>query len=318
MSAATAPRLLADIGGTHARFALAGRGGAATHVKVLRAADHKGLAEAVEAYLADTKPAKRPSEAVFAVASPVIGDAIAFTNSPWSFSIATLRRRLALKRFDVINDFVAVAFAIPHLTDDDREQIGYGAAVAGAPIAVLGPGTGLGVAALVPHGDGWLPVATEGGHATHAAVDDREAAVIAALRRATRTGHVSAERALSGPGLVNLRAAIAAVDGVDAPPLAPNDITARACAGADPLCKATLDMFCAMLGTFAGNVALVYGALGGVYIAGGIVPDIVDYFAASGFRERFEAKGRFRDYLSAIPTFVVTHPQPAFLGLASR
>jgi glucokinase len=313
---AAPPRLLADIGGTNARFALAQPGGPVSHIAVMRAADHAGVAQAAEAYLAATGLSVRPAAAAFAVASPVIGDAIHFTNSPWSFSIAALQARLGLARLTVVNDFVAVALAVPHLRDVERIQIGSGAPAAGAPIAVLGPGTGLGVAALVPHKGGWLPVATEGGHATLAAADEREAAIAAAMRKTTRTGHLSAERALSGPGLVRLCAAIAAVDGLAAAPDDPQRITERAIAGTDALCRATLDMFCAMLGGFAGNLALSYGALGGVYIGGGIVPDFPDYLARSAFRARFEAKGRFRDYLAAIPTYVVAHPQPAFLGLA--
>ena len=312
---ATATRLLADVGGTNARFALARPGGAAEAIRVLHAADHEGVAEAVVAYLAEAGPATRPTVAAFAVAAPVTGDEIRFTNSQWSFSIAALKRRLGLAHLVVVNDFVAAAGAVPQLAPTDLMQIGPGSAAPDMPIAVLGPGTGLGVAALIPDRGRWIPVATEGGHATLAAADSREAAIIAAMR--TRTGHVSAERALSGAGLVHLRDAIAAVDGVDAPPLDPHEITARAIADADPLCRTTLDAFWAMLGGFAGNLALSYGALGGVYIAGGIVPAMAYRIAQSAFRARFEAKGRFRDYLHAIPTFVVTHPQPAFLGLAA-
>ena len=310
-----ATRLLADVGGTNARFALARPGGAPEAIRVLHAADHTGIAEAAAAYLAEARPATRPTVAAFAVAAPVTGDEIRFTNSPWSFSIAALKQRLGFAHFAVVNDFVAAARAVPQLAPTDLMRIGPGSAAPDMPIAVLGPGTGLGVAALIPDRGRWIPVATEGGHATLAAADSREAAIIAAMR--TRTGHVSAERALSGAGLVHLRDAIAAVDGVDAPPLAPPDITARAIAGADPLCRATLDAFWAMLGGFAGNLALTYGALGGVYIAGGIVPAMADRIAQSGFRARFEAKGRFHDYLHAIPTFVVTHKQPALLGLTA-
>jgi len=312
---AAATRLLADVGGTNARFALARPGGAPEAIRVLHAADHTGIAEAAAAYLAEARPATRPTVAAFAVAAPVTGDEIRFTNSPWSFSIAALKQRLGFAHFAVVNDFVAAARAVPQLAPTDLMRIGPGSAAPDMPIAVLGPGTGLGVAALIPDRGRWIPVATEGGHATLAAADSREAAIIAAMR--TRTGHVSAERALSGAGLVHLRDAIAAVDGVDAPPLAPPDITARAIAGADPLCRATLDAFWAMLGGFAGNLALTYGALGGVYIAGGIVPAMADRIAQSGFRARFEAKGRFHDYLHAIPTFVVTHKQPALLGLTA-
>ena len=235
------------------------------------------------------------------------------TNRDWSFSIDRLRQDLGLETLHVINDFAAVALAVPHLGAADVTRIGGGAAAQGAPIAVIGPGTGLGVSALVRTPGRWTPVATEGGHVTLAAADEREAEVIAHLRR--RFGHVSAERALSGPGLVNLHAALAALAGQAA--AAPTDITARALAGADPLCRDAVAMFCAMLGTVAGDLALSLGARGGVYVAGGIVPDLGARFAATDFRARFEAKGRFKGYMAAIPTFVITMAQPAFTGLAA-
>lgn len=310
--------LIADIGGTNARFALL-IGGRVSAIEVLKTADYDDIGAAVGAYLDRAAPdgaaPPAPTAAAFAVASPVTGDHIELTNRDWSFSVPALKQALGLGALRVINDFAAVALAVPRLAPGEVEPIGGGAAVAGAPIAVIGPGTGLGVAALVG-GDGKAaPLSTEGGHVTLAAADPREDAVIAHLR--ARFGHVSAERCLSGPGLVNLHRALAALAGDEVAELSPADITDRARAGADALCVEAVAMFCAMLGTVAGNLALSLGALGGVYIAGGIVPRLGPVFANSDFRARFEAKGRFSDYNAAIPTFLITAETPAFTGLAA-
>lgn len=308
------PRLIADIGGTNARFALLdGGGGGPRAVRVLACGDHPDLAAAARAYLDATAPDPAPVRAAIAVASPVTGDAVAMTNRGWSFRISDLERTLGLDRLEVINDFAALALAAPALGANDVTRIGGGRPQPGWPIAVLGPGTGLGVSGLVPTGDGWIPLATEGGHATLAPADDRERALAAAL--AAQFGHVSIERAVSGPGLVNLYRALASRDGARAEDATPASIAGRALAGADPRCVEALDTFCAMLGTAAGNLALCLGARGGVYIGGGIVPRLGAAFAASPFRRRFEDKGRFRDYLRPIPAYVVTREHPALLGL---
>jgi glucokinase len=314
MTAPRPPALVADIGGTNARFALI-RDGTAEAVEVLACANYPSLADAAGAYLATAAAPQRPRRAALAVASPVTGDRVEMTNHVWSFSIAELSAALELETLEVVNDFTAIALAVPHLGAGECADIGDGVQTAGAPIAVLGPGTGLGVSGLVPSDAGWIALATEGGHATLAPVDDRERAVVAEMAR--RFGHVSVERAVSGPGLVNLRAAIAAVDGTTTGPLTPDQVTERALARSDALCIEAFDMFCAMLGTAASNLALSLGARGGVYIAGGIVPRFGDAFACSPFRARFEDKGRFRDYLRAIPTRVITRDNPALLGLAN-
>jgi glucokinase len=218
-----------------------------------------------------------------------------------------------LDRLEVVNDFTANALALPRLGPRDRRQVGGGLPVAQTPIGVLGPGSGLGVSALVPAAGGWIPLASEGGHATMPAATDREDAVLSLMRH--RFDHVSAERALSGPGLVNLYAALAELDGIPAAGYTPAQITDPAIGAADRRCREATEMFCAMLGTVAGNLAVTLGARGGIYIAGGIVPKLGPVFDMSPFRARFEAKGRFRDYLATIPTYVVTNPVPAFLGL---
>jgi glucokinase len=213
----------------------------------------------------------------------------------------------------VINDFAANALAIPLLAETDRLKIGPGAPVADTPIGVLGPGTGLGVSALIPTPSGFAPVQGEGGHVTMAPADAQESAILDLVRR--RYDHVSAERFLSGPGLVNLYGAVCQLKAAPAGPLTPAQITDPDTDDANA--RAATQLFCAMLGTVAGNLALTLGARGGVFIAGGIVPRLGARFAESAFRERFEAKGRLRAYLSAIPTYVISRPLPALLGAAT-
>lgn len=307
--------LVGDIGGTNARFGLVSPAGALLHSRVLADADYAEIGDAIEAFLAGCGDLPKPRVGAIAIASAITGDEVRMTNHPWHFSIAGLRRRLGFERFEVINDFTAQALALPHLTEADRNKIGGGAPVAGRPLAVLGPGSGLGVSGLIPAAGHWVPLTGEGGHATLAADTDRESAVINHLRR--QFDHVSAEHCLSGPGLVNLYNALSALDGVPARQYTAAQITAPDTAAADPHAAEATEMFCAMLGSVAGNLALTLGAQGGTYIGGGIVPRLGDRFAASPFRARFEAKGRFQTYLAAIPTMVVTHELPAFLGCAA-
>ena len=315
-SSVRTPWLVGDIGGTNARFGLVEPDGRLLHSSVLADADYAGLGEAIEAYLAGRGGLPRPREAAIAVASPITGDAVRMTNHPWAFSISELRSRLGFVRLEVINDFTAQALALPHLGPGDKTAVGGGAAQPDAPIGVLGPGSGLGVSGLILVGRRWVPLSGEGGHATMASVNERESAVLSAMRR--HFDHVSAERVLSGPGLVNLYNALAEVDGAPAAQYTAAQITDIEVAKEEPRCREATEMFCAMLGTVAGDLALTLGAKGGVYIGGGIVPRLGERFAASRFRERFEAKGRFRGYLAPIPTFVVTHKLPAFLGCAAK
>lgn len=307
---ANAPTLLADIGGTHARFALLAPGvdtpAPATTCLLDRFGD---LAEVVETWLA-TQPGPRPDTAVLAVAGPVAGDRAVLTNRGWVVDGPVLARRLGLGSVALVNDFAALARALPLLGPAELLRLGDPeAGVAGAPISVLGPGTGLGVAALLPPA---TVLATEGGHATLAAEDAREAEVVATLR-SRLGGHVSAERgALSGQGIEALHAAL----GGDPARRAP-EILREGVAGTDPLCRAAMGMFAAMLGSFAGNVALLHGARGGVFLAGGICPRMPEFLVASAFRTRFEAKGRFREWLAAVPTWLIRDPEAATMrGLA--
>jgi glucokinase len=237
------------------------------------------------------------------------------TNHHWAFSIEEMRQGLGLQRLLVLNDFTALAMSLPSLMEQDVRQVGAGRAVPKAPRALLGAGTGLGVSGLLSSDGGRLvPVNGEGGHVTLAAANDREAAVLATLRR--RFGHVSAERALSGPGLVHLHDAVCELSGREPPPRAPADVTQAALAGRDVHCEEALALFCSFLGNVAGNLALTLGARGGVYIGGGIVPRLGDWFDRSDFRVRFEDKGRFKAYLADIPTLVVQAAHPALLGAA--
>ncbi|MCW9001354.1 MAG: glucokinase [Rhodospirillales bacterium] len=309
-----ASTLIADIGGTNARFALSCEGRILGSVSVLACRDYPDLAAAAKAYLEGIPKSERPRDGVIAVAAPVAGDHVRLTNLQWEFSTDQLRRDLGLVSFAVVNDFTAIAWAVPHLTDAERRQVGGGEAHAKAPIAIIGPGSGLGVAALIPDGNGWTTLSTEGGHVTMAAATEEEERVLGALRR--RFGHVSAERVLSGPGLVNIHTALAELDGELPASLSPEDVSTQAMT--DPASRAgrAFALFCSFLGTAASNAALGYDARGGVYLAGGILGKLEGAFTASCFRDRFEAKGRFSPYLSRIPTFLIHHPFPALAGLA--
>lgn len=307
MTARSHPRLLGDVGGTRSRWGWqAGPGDTPSRVGVYRSTDFATIAQAMRRYLADQALPVPPACAI-GIATAVHADAVRMTNHSWAFSVETLRREMGFERLVLVNDFTALALALPDLAPAQRRQVGGGAAQAGAAVALIGPGTGLGVSGLLPApGGGWVPLAGEGGHVSLAAADQREAAVIELLRQ--RFGHVSAERALSGPGLENLYQAICSLEGLEAQRLDAAAIFAQA--GDDraahrAACREALDMFCAMLGSQAGDLALTLGARGGVYVGGGIVPRLGAGLDASPFRRRFEAKGRFADLLARIPVFVI-------------
>ena len=309
--------LIADIGGTNARFALCTSLMEIISPLTISCCEHDSLESAINAYL--NKIDHQDLEiitAAIAVACPVLDDKVSMVNNDWTFSISELKQHLGLKSLSVVNDFVAQALAIPYLKEDQKLKIGSGSPVKGFPIAVIGPGTGLGVSILVPRGDGgWEALASEGGHATMPAPYPEEERIIAALRQ--EYGHVSAERVVSGMGLTNLYRTLLTLRGQEGISLDPAEISKKALKG-DSLCREAVQMMFGLLGTLAGNLALTVGALGGVYIAGGIIPreGLLDMFKESSFRVRFEAKGRFTSYLSRIPTYVVISEYPAFLGLS--
>jgi len=306
------PRLVGDIGGTHARFGwVQDAGSGVAEVEAFLCDDQAGLDDVVSRYLSAHGLAT-PRSGAIGIAAPVGGDVVAMTNRDWTFSISDLQRRLGLGRLLVINDYAALAHALAGLQPDDARRVGGGEAVEPAPLALLGPGTGLGVSGLLIAPGGRVPVVGEGGHVSLSAGDEREDRVVAILRR--RFGHVSAERALSGPGLVNLYAASCELGERPAEPLEPAEISARARLGGDACCRQAVELFFGFLGSVAGDLALTLGARGGVYIAGGIVAQLGDMIAGSTFRERFEAKGRYRPYLERIPTSVIVDAS----GLALR
>ncbi|MGN6827014.1 glucokinase [Paucibacter sp. M5-1] len=314
MSVGDFPRLVGDIGGTHARWAYQTEaGGALSQVRGYQCADFPTLEAVIEHYLL-SHGLQRPRELAMGVATPVTGDSVRFVNNPWSFSIATLRESLGLQRLLVLNDFAALALSLPLLSNAGRQSLGGGSPVEGAPMVVLGPGTGLGVAGLVIQPDGRpCVISGEGGHATVAPATERECEVLRLLRR--EFGHVSAERVLSGPGLVNLYRAVCTLDARPPADLSPADVTGRA--SHDPACAQAIELFLAFLGGVAGNLALSFGALGGVYIGGGIVPRFGGLLDAAVFRHQFEDKGRLRGYVERIPTWLITADNPSLLGAAN-
>jgi glucokinase len=303
--------LIADIGGTNSRLALLDRDGRIAHAASFRNQDFSALEDVLARFLASSG-AGAPERAVLAIAAPVAGDEIAMTNIGWRFRRDELRRAAGARELRVLNDFEALAHALPRLRAGDVRQVGGGRAISGATLAVIGPGSGLGVATAAPHGEGWTAVGGEGGHVSLPALSPDEAAIIA--DHGEPNGHCSAERLVSGPGLVRIHATLARLAGEPPAPLMPRDITDRALRG-DVIAAKSFDVFCGWLGTLAGNLALIVGARGGVFVAGGIVPRMIDAFARSPFRERFVAKGNYRGYLDAIPTSVILAENPAFIGL---
>ena len=317
MATAQSPHLIADIGGTFARFALNSDRGRFDQVASLRCAEHEDFHAAVTAYLRQTGNAS-VRHAAIAIANPVSGDDVRMTNYHWQFSIEQMRERLGLDTLLVVNDFTALAMALPRLAAHERRQVGGGAARPRSVVGLLGSGSGLGVSGLIPADDGWISLGSEGGHTSFSPRDERELTILQFAWR--EHGHVSFERLLSGPGLELIHSALAERAGQVASGetrLRAPEITRRALAGVDAVCTQALDAFCAMLGTAAGNLAVTLGAMGGIYIGGGIVPRLGEYFDRSGFRSRFEDRGRFSSYLAGVPTFVITAEQATFTGVAA-
>ena len=306
------PSLVADIGGTNARFALH-QGGRFDCIEVLSCARHASLSDAMSAYLGAAADRGFAVDAIrhaaIAIANPVEDDLVSMTNHHWRFSISGLRDERALSTLLVVNDFAALAMSLPGLQPWQRERIGGGVELSGRPIGLIGPGTGLGVAGVVPAGERWVALAGEGGHASFAPCTRDEFVILERLQE--EHGHVSAERLLSGPGLEAIHRVLAGES------LAAPEITRQALDGSSAACLRTIEAFCGILGSVAGNVALTLGATGGMYIGGGIVPRLGPLFAQSAFRRRFEDKGRLSSYLARIPTWLVTEPYPALQGVAA-
>jgi glucokinase len=311
------PCLLADIGGTNVRFAiLRSAENGPEDLASLRCAQFPGVGEAARNYLSNIGLAVGSvRRAAFAVAGAVDVGTIAITNHPWTFTRESLVAALGLHELVVVNDFAALAYALPALTASDLHSLGTPRPRTVAPVAVLGPGTGLGVAGLIPVGRHWYAVPGEGGHATLAAADEFEAEVLGAARR--QFAHVSAERLLSGIGLPILLRAVCTVLG-ESPTAdySAEQVSELGISRGDEHCHKVMQLFFSFLGGFAGNVALTLGARGGVLIGGGIVPKMVAFAEQTLFRRRFEEKGRFCAYLQEISTSIITIEHAAMRGLA--
>jgi glucokinase len=311
---ADGPRLLADIGATHARFALQTAPGTYRSVRVLKCDDFDGIVALLRFYLSEHTDV-RLNHAALALANPVDGDYVRMTNRPWAFSTDEVRRELGLATLLIVNDFTALAMAIPGLKPEDLMQVGPGKPVPGAVLGVLGPGTGLGVSGGIPTVDGFVTLGSEGGHVNFAPSDEREFAILQTAWR--EWSHVSNERLISGPGMEIIHRALAERNGVEAPARDSAAIIAAAMESHDPLCLEVLECFCGMLGGAAANLAVTLGAFGGIFIGGGIVPRLGEWFRSSPFRAHFEAKGRFSGYIADIPTYVISTPHVAFDGVAN-
>jgi len=312
MPAASA--IVADIGGTNARFAVASLDTLQlSDVRHVLCADHPTIAGAAAAYIAGLK--QPPQHGAFAVAAPVTGDDISFTNSSWSFTREELRGSAGLEALHILNDFEALALSLPHLANEDLVQIGGGAPAPRGTKLVLGPGTGIGVAGLVWSPAGWVAVPSEGGHISLAARDQHEFDLASRLRAGR--DRVSVERALSGPGLIELYGAIAASHGLSTEPVVASEVVARARGGVDDAATEALDTFIKWFGAFAGDAALFFGARGGVYLGGGISPKMLEEIMDPGFREAFEAKGRMQSFLAPIPVYVIRAEFATLTGAAA-
>ncbi len=311
------PRLLADIGGTYARFTVETAPGVFTHTASLRCAEHADFAAAVLAYRRGLPRLEVPpiEHAAIAIANPVEGDEVRMTNYHWRFSIEAMRHTLGFASLVVVNDFTALAMALPRLGNHQRRQVGGGSARERSVLGLLGAGSGLGVSGLIPAAEGYIALGTEGGHTSFAPRDERELAI---LRYGQRLHpHLSFERLLSGPGIELIHGALREEAGVAPEPLPAPEIARRALDGSCVHCAATLQAFCAVMGTAASDLAVTLGALSGVYIGGGIVPRLGSYFDRSPFRQRFEDKGRFSAYLQRIPTYVITADNATFMGASA-
>jgi glucokinase len=306
--------LLADIGGTNSRLAMLAEDGTVAAPTRYCNGDFDSLDAVLAEFIATQ--GSRPDAAAIAIAGPVVEQAVMMTNLGWHISAASLQRQHSIPRVTIMNDFAALAWATlafdqSDLVQSDNKselhQLGGGGPPAHASRGILGPGTGLGVSGLIRGDTAWAVLAGEGGHVTLAGTTAAEYELIQSL--ATEFGHCSAERVLSGPGLANIYRHLNGTQ------LSPEEITRLAISG-DGSAVQAVGIFCAMLGSVAADLALTLGARGGIYLAGGIVPEILPLLKRSEFRARFEAKGRFHEYLATIPTFVITAPEPSLRGLA--
>ncbi len=310
------PVLVADIGGTNARFGIA----AAERDQIIvrdvqnfRAEDFESVRDAADAYLESVKD--KPGVACFAVAAPADQDEIVFTNSHWRFRREEIQTSLFLRQFKVVNDFYALAAGVSHLPDDAFAPVKSGESDPSAPVLVIGPGTGLGQALIVPGPSGPIIVSTEGGHVAFAPRTEEEIEVMKFVAR--EHPRVSVERLLSGRGLVNIHRALCAVSNTQRISLRADEITAAAIAKEYPIAVKAVDMFCEILGRVVGDAVLSTGARGGVILGGGILPKIRDIFIKSKFVDRFLDKGRMKNYVDQVPVKLILKDGAALFGAAA-
>jgi glucokinase len=304
--------LVADIGGTNIRLGIADESGDIRALTVFQCAEYAGLADVLKTFINDNNIGDKTINACFAIACPVDNDLITMTNLPWQFSKSAIKAELNLNKMLLINDYTAIAHSVPYLTEQQKVQIGEGEVVAGRPISICGPGTGLGVANVVPSGDSWISLGGEGGHVDFAPIDDKEQHILNFLLK--KYSHVSYEQLLSGLGIEQIYQALCDFHQEVTQAYKAKDISAKAVEGSCERCVETLEQFCKTLGSFAGNLALTLGSFSGVYIAGGIAPRFIDFIKNSDFRTRFEEKGRLSGFNQPIPTYIITESQPGILG----
>ncbi len=309
------PRLVSDIGGTNARFSIEVAPYTYQNTKTLACKDYPSLAQAINSYLKDVG---RPEikHAALAVPSPIVDDTLFMVNSPWHLSsMQKTKQETGLESLIFLNDFHALALSIPHIPKESLYKFGGLEPKIEKPIAIIGPGTGLGMATLIKHpkDNEYYAIPAEGGRSSFAAVSAEEFELWQFVHN--RFHHVSVERFLSGPGLQLIYEALCSIKNIQIEQLpSPSEITERALDNSCFISRQTLDHFCRILGTTAANLACITNSFGGVYIGGGIVPRILDYFIKSDFRCRFEDKGRYRSYLEKMPIYIITHDFPAMLG----
>ncbi|MBU2871141.1 glucokinase [Colwellia sp. E2M01] len=311
--------LVADIGGTNIRLAITDKNNTLSEIETYQCKNFPLLSDVIRQYLTEKELLTSSINACLAIACPVDTDAIAMTNLPWKFSQKELKAELKLNSLTLINDYTAIAMAIPALSDNQKIKIGQGEAAKNLPIAVCGPGTGLGVANLVNINDQWHCLGGEGGHIDFAPVDELDIKIFQELQKTKQ--RISYEQLLSGYGIEQIYAALLVINNVQVDPqsakLTAKDISTNALNNTCVTCKQALSQFCKILGSFAGNLVLTTGSIGGVYIAGGIVPRFVEYVRNSEFRDRFEAKGRMSHLNKNTPTYIITESQPGLLGAAA-
>jgi len=307
--------IIADIGGTNMRVAQINEQGDIVNITIYTCADYAGLADVLANFISAQQLENQHINACLAIACPVDKDLIVMTNLPWQFSMTELKAQLGLKELVLINDFTAIAHAIPQLSAQQKVQVGNGNVIENKPISICGPGTGLGVANLISINSAWYSLSGEGGHVDFAPIDQQEIAILNFLL--TKYDHVSYEQLLSGLGIEQIYQALSYTNNGIASQLSAKEITASALSKNNSLAVETLAQFCRILGSFAGNLALTLGSYGGVYIAGGIVPRFIEFFTASEFRKRFDEKGRLSSFNHPIATFIVTEEQPGLLGASA-